>query len=141
MTGGGVFVGLLAAATTSLCGSVGLCLSSLPSLLKQRRNNSLTAQPVTEAADSHTGMTLWNLVFQARSTIPTSLIPRPPSEPPRAIGAVILSLAVAQFHPAANHFVSTQAELPDPCGRTASVSRKRPSWETSRLSLESARGG
>lgn len=99
--------------------------------LKHKRSNSLTQHASLEPMKSR--ITHWDYIFEPCCYIPTSLIPRLPSEPPRAIGAVILSRAVARFHPAANHFVSAQTELPDRRARTASVSRKRPSCKTSRL--------
>lgn len=79
--------------------------------LKHKRSNSLTQHASLEPTQSR--ITHWDYIFEPCSYIPTSLIPRLPSEPPRAIGAVILSRAVARFHPAANHFVSAQTELPD----------------------------
>lgn len=111
-------------------GGVGGSLS-----LKHRGSNGLTQHASLRPMKSR--ITPWDSIFEPCSYIPTSLIPRRPPphppEPPRAIGAVILSGAVARFHPAANHFVSAQTELPDRRARTASVSRKRPSWKTSRL--------
>lgn len=47
-----------------------------------------------------------------------------PLVPPQAIGALILSRTVAQFHPAAIHFVSTQTQLPDSCDQAASLSEE-----------------
>lgn len=40
-------------------------------------------------------------------------------------GTLILSRTVAQFHPAAIHFVSIQMQLPDSCDQAASRSLKR----------------
>lgn len=44
-----------------------------------------------------------------------------PLVPPQAIEAPILSRTVAQFHPAAIHFVCTQTQLPDSCDQAASL--------------------
>lgn len=47
-----------------------------------------------------------------------------PRVPPQAIGALILSRTVAQFHPAAIHFVCTQTQLPDSCDQADSLSEE-----------------
>lgn len=47
-----------------------------------------------------------------------------PLVPPKAIEAPILSRTVAQFHPAAIHFVCTQTQLPDSCDQAASLSEE-----------------
>ena len=59
------------------------------------------------------------------STLPCHWYPRlAPLVPPQAIGALIPSRAVAQFHPAAIHFVSTQTQLPDSCDQAAPLSEE-----------------
>lgn len=47
-----------------------------------------------------------------------------PLVPPQAIEALILSRTVAQFHPAAIHFVSTQTQLPDSCDQADPLSEE-----------------
>lgn len=101
------------------------------SLLKHKQQQQQEQQPQQPNSSACNGSRIPSLnlfFFNPCSYIPTSLIPRRPSQPPRAIGAVIPSRTAARFRPAANHFVSAQTELPDRCAQTVSVSRKRPSW-------------